>query len=373
MEDNYLRAINDSIIDKFWEVNNNNILLNKPKYEQNKEPEISIIVLIFNQANCIHRCLRSIQNQSLKNIEIIIVDDCSLDNSTETIEMYQKEDPRIILIKHDCNEGKIKSRSDGARKAKGKYITFIDGDDSFIHKDILQNCLNIAKLVNIDVIDFKIAVYIHRRFITILNTYNEINNIKDRIIYQPELKTKFISLIERDNVRGTPNRNICAKLIKNKLFKKVLYNIGTKFTEDYINHYEDTLMVVSLFQSANSLYLMKERGYYYFCDKCSNKLEVMKIKKCKKKEVIKGMDPIKYLNFLIDKTKDTKLETKLLYSEIISIDYYMNMTFFINHNFDMIYNVLDKTLKRRYLSEFQKEKIKKLKIKLLNKEKSIHK
>ena len=287
--------------------------------------------------------------------------------------MYQKEDPRIILIKHDCNEGKIKSRSDGAKKAKGKYITFIDGDDSFAHKDILQNSLNIAKLVNIDVIEFKIAIYKNRRFIAILNNYGGINNIKDRIIYQPELKTKFISLIEGDNVRGIPNRNICAKLIKNDIFKKALNNIGTKFTEDYMNNYEDTLMVVSLFQSANSYYLMKERGYNYFRDEHVNKLEIMKGKKCKNKDVIKGMDPIKYLNFLIDKTKDTKLETKLLYSEIISVDFYTNMTFFINHNFDMIYNVLDKALKRRYLSEFQKEKIKKLKMKLLNKEKSIHK
>ena len=58
---------------------------------------------MYNQAHCIYKGLRSVQNQSLKNIEIIIIDDCSEDNSTDVIKEYQKEDPRIILIIHDAN------------------------------------------------------------------------------------------------------------------------------------------------------------------------------------------------------------------------------------------------------------------------------
>ena len=105
---------------------------------------------IYNQAHCIYKGLRSVQNQSLKNIEIIIIDDCSEDNSTEVIKEYQKEDPRIILILHDTNEGEIKSRTDGIRKAKGKYITIIDGDDALIHKDILKDSFFIAKKGKLD-------------------------------------------------------------------------------------------------------------------------------------------------------------------------------------------------------------------------------
>ena len=62
-------------------------------------------------------------------------------NSLDIIKEYQKYDKRILLISHDSNEGTIKSRTDGIRKAKGKYITIIDGDDSLIHKDILKNSL----------------------------------------------------------------------------------------------------------------------------------------------------------------------------------------------------------------------------------------
>ena len=61
------------------------------------------------------------------------------------IEKFQTEDERIILISHDINEGAIKSRTDGIRKAKGKYITIIDGDDALIHENILKNSFYIAQ------------------------------------------------------------------------------------------------------------------------------------------------------------------------------------------------------------------------------------
>ena len=121
----------------FREINCKNILLNNMHFSKNEDPYISVIITIYNQANCFHCALRSVQNQSLKNIEIIIVDDCSLDNSTEIIEKFMQEDNRIIYLKHESNDGKIKSRTDGVKIAKGKYITIIDGDDSLSNEFIL--------------------------------------------------------------------------------------------------------------------------------------------------------------------------------------------------------------------------------------------
>ena len=130
------------IFDEFRKINCDNKLLEENiKFKKSWFPDVSIIITIYNQAEYIHKVLRSVQNQSLKNIEIIFIDDCSLDNSLEIIKEYQKEDERIILISHDTNEGEIKSRTDGIRKSKGKYITIIDGDDALIHKDILKNSL----------------------------------------------------------------------------------------------------------------------------------------------------------------------------------------------------------------------------------------
>ena len=136
----------------FREINCKNILLDKTHYLKSDNPYVSVIITIYNQANCLHCALRSVQNQSLKNIEIIIVDDCSLDNSTEIIEKFMKEDNRIIYLKHESNDGKIKSRTDGVKIAKGKYITIIDGDDSLSNEFILYNCFAIAKLADLHII-----------------------------------------------------------------------------------------------------------------------------------------------------------------------------------------------------------------------------
>ena len=126
-------------IKEFRDINSNNELIEKNNFKKCSYPDVSIIITMYNQAHCIHKGIRSVQNQSIKNIEIIIVDDCSQDNGTDIIREFKKKDKRIILISHDMNEGEIKSRSDGIRKAKGKYITIIDGDDALIHKNILKN------------------------------------------------------------------------------------------------------------------------------------------------------------------------------------------------------------------------------------------
>ena len=87
-----------------------------------------------------------------------------------------------------------------------------------------------------------------------------IDSIHNRIIYQPELKYKFIKLQKKDKFWNYLNRNIVSKIIKNKLFKQVLDFISSKYTEDYILTFEDTIMSVSLFILSNSYYLTKEPG-----------------------------------------------------------------------------------------------------------------
>ena len=94
-------SITKDEMNEFRNINSNNKLIENNNFEKSSYPDVSIIMTMYNQAHCIHKGIRSIQNQSLKNIEIIIVDDCSQDNGTDVIKEFQKEDPRIILISHD--------------------------------------------------------------------------------------------------------------------------------------------------------------------------------------------------------------------------------------------------------------------------------
>ena len=111
------------------------------------------------------------------------------DNFLEIIKTFQKEDEKIILISHCSNEGTIKSRADGLRKATGKYINIIDGNDAFIHKDILKNSFFIAQKVNLDVGKFRALRYIDGKSEANVYDYNPLN-VKG-ILYQPELRTKY--------------------------------------------------------------------------------------------------------------------------------------------------------------------------------------
>ena len=340
-------------IQKFLSINSKNILIDREKYKRNNNPDISIIVTMYNQGHYIHKCLRSIQNQSLKNIEIIIIDDCSLDNSTDIIESYQKEDNRIILVKHESNEGKIKSRTDGIKIAKGKYITIIDGDDAFIHNNILFNSLYISNLANLDIVEFKCSLYRNGTFKGIINNYNELKITN--LVYQPELRTKFLYT----GIRAQ-SRNICFKLIKNEIFQKALIYIGQKYTEDYIQVYEDTIMAIAIIQIAESYYLMNQVGYYYSKDEFPTRLPILKNKKCKPNRKIKKIGQLKLLQFLAEKTKNNKNEKQMLYREMIFFHYFTNFSKYIE---DMN-NLYDIMINSKYISTKQKEKIKLFKVQL---------
>ena len=253
--------LNIKIFDEFRKINSENKLIeDKFAFKKSNNPDITVIMTMYNQAHCIYKGLRSVQNQSLKNIEIIIIDDCSEDNSTEVIKEYQKEDPRIILIAHDTNEGEIKSRTDGIRKAKGKYITIIDGDDALLHKDILKNSFFIAQKGKLDAVEFPAMIYYKGRARFVMYDYSKKN--VSYIIHQPDLRTKFIEKINNENEYILGNTLIWGKLIKKELFKKVLKYIGHEFTDDYLNESEDVIMAVGVFHLAKSYYIMKEIGYY---------------------------------------------------------------------------------------------------------------
>ena len=179
-----------------------------------------------------------------------------------------------------------------------------------------------------------------------------------------------VSFEEKDSVEGFSNRNIVAKLIKTEIFKKVLEYIGPKYTEDFILEYEDTIMSVSLFHIANSFYNIKEFGYYYAKNECEEPFQTLNFKKCKPKNfrINNELDPIKYLNFLLDIYKGKEIEKYLLYKELISIDYYKQLKSFISNNFSYVYLILDKINKYNLNYKERKYRISNIKDKLVQRE-----
>lgn len=107
-------------------------------------PKVSIIVPIYNSEKYMNKCIESILNQTLTEIEIILVNDGSTDNSGKIIDNYAKKDKRIKVI-HQENSGPSVARNKGINIAKGKYIGFVDSDDyieSTMYEELYKNANN---------------------------------------------------------------------------------------------------------------------------------------------------------------------------------------------------------------------------------------
>ncbi len=92
-------------------------------------PNVSVIVPVYNVEPYLRRCLESLIHQTLKDIEIIVINDCSTDGSLEILKEYAKQDERIKLIDLPVNQGAAVARNKGLEAASGEYLGFIDPDD----------------------------------------------------------------------------------------------------------------------------------------------------------------------------------------------------------------------------------------------------
>lgn len=127
------------------------------------EPQVSILVAIYNIDKFIGKCIKSILSQDYKNLEIILVDDCSTDNSGKICDDFARLDSRVLVTHHVTNTRQSGVRNTGLSKAHGEYIVFVDGDDwlapdfvSYMLKVITATKAEMAiNLVNFTTRDYK--------------------------------------------------------------------------------------------------------------------------------------------------------------------------------------------------------------------------
>lgn len=113
-------------------------------------PAVSLVVAVHNIAPYLGACMDSLVNQTLKNIEIIAVNDYSTDNSLEILKSYAEKDPRIIIIDNEVNIKTAATRNRGIERATGEYVGFIDGDD-YIDANFCEVLYNLAKETGADI------------------------------------------------------------------------------------------------------------------------------------------------------------------------------------------------------------------------------
>jgi len=280
-------------IKKYYDLCNKGILINKKIFKISKNPKISIVSTVYNNEKFIQRFLRSIQNQFFDDIEIILIDDHSKDNSVKIINDCQKEDKRILLIKQKFNKGTLISRNIGVLKSKGDYIIIPDSDD-ILSNDILKKSYITAKRKKCELIRFNFYFKNH------IDINNKIFNIHNNPIYKPKLNN-FI--FYGFGYLRLHDFNICNKFIKRELFIRTLNNINIFYLNQYMIYFEDGFINYALNRNANSLYLLNNLGYFYINNKQSSTNTVNKNLELK--------CFLLYLKYIFDNSKNNPYEKKI--------------------------------------------------------------
>ncbi len=255
------------------------------------EYKVSVIVPVYKVEKYLKQCLDSIINQTLKEIEIILIDDNSPDNCGEICDEYSKKDSRVKVI-HKQNEGLGLTRNLGMEISKGKYIGFVDSDD-YIKKDMYEKLYNIAEKYNAEV------VY-SSDFFRVNNAGKEIKIQKKNVVEREYCDEEVVNELLPNIISAPPNYkqdevigvSVWKALYKNGVLKE--HNIRFHSERVYIS--EDAIFQIELLVHIKKAVVIPYMGYYYRKNQQSlsmkyqsNRFEMVKILYKKQLELVNDM------------------------------------------------------------------------------------
>ena len=336
------------------------------KYKKYKNPKISIISPIYNRERYIQRFLKMVNHQNFNNLEIILVDDYSKDNSIKLIEEYKIIDERITLIKNKKNKGTFVSRNIGVLFSKGKYLFLPDSDD-IINKNILKLCYKYAEKYKYEIIRYK--MYKGNGLIPTNNEANKINNQLEEIsINQPELSTY---MFYGNNELQIIDYYIYNKFIKKEIFSKTLNSLNNFYFNMYITLWEDTIISFMIYRTAESFFFLKRIGYYYV----KNSQSITK--NISTNSSLRILFIFFLLKLIFENSKNSKYEKDMANFAFTEFNQYYNIEYTISNFFFKPFFILWKDIINMYLNSIfitkdNKIKLLSLKKKIEDKIKIIH-
>ena len=228
--------------------------------------QVSIVLTVYNVEPYIRQCLDSIINQTFKDIEIILVNDCSTDNSVQIVKEYQQKDSRIILLNMPTNQGISKARNEGMRIATGKYMVFADPDD-WVRKDYIEFLFNNIEKNDYDVFSAGFISYNNKTSKYTQNKYSllttKCKNNKFLILFPSIICCTWSKIYRRDFLL---KNNLSFSLKKRDdcffFYELILANPKIIFNNEPIYFYrierEDSLTYSSYHKIHNIIVLIKE-------------------------------------------------------------------------------------------------------------------
>lgn len=204
--------------------------------------KVTIIVPIYNAEAYLMRCLESVCNQTHKNLEIILINDGSTDDSLSICQKYEKYDSRIIVISKE-NEGQGKARNIGLDMARGQYVVFVDSDD-YIHLQMVEMLLKVAQKYEADIVQCFIQEVYDEKY----SNTSTIGLLEENLRFEEASEERILCCYTEDI---TP---------VNKIFKRDLF-LQNRFPEGMI--YEDKHLMFRLRHIAQKVVYLDIPLYYY--------------------------------------------------------------------------------------------------------------
>lgn len=219
---------------------------------------VSIVIPVYNVEKYLNRCVRSVINQTYKQLEIILVDDGSPDSCPRMCDEWQQKDSRIKVI-HKNNQGLGMARNTGLDNAKGNYVCFVDSDD-YIDKDTIETSLKAALDNDADIVVYGIKTVNNEGQIV----KSEVPKSDKYVFYGQEIINELVpnmlSVDYSSTRRLDCGMSMCELLISMEL---IINNKWRMVSErDIIS--EDFYSLISLYSYTNSVVIIP-RNFYYYC------------------------------------------------------------------------------------------------------------
>lgn len=214
---------------------------------------ITVVVPVYNSARYLDRCIQSIIKQTYKNIEVILINDGSIDESLKICLKYEKKDNRIKVINKE-NSGVSCTRNIGIEASRGDYIVFVDSDD-FLKYDMIE------KLVGVQLMSKNNITFCGFNTIDYMGNSKKVNIEKSLSIEIEEFFKKYIHVFFE---------NILILPLWNKIFElSVIKNNNIKFKEDF-SMFEDTIFILEYLNNVKGISYINETLYNY----CANQQSI---------------------------------------------------------------------------------------------------
>lgn len=213
-------------------------------------PKVSVCIPVYNVEQYISRCIESVLSQSLKDIEIIVVDDCSPDKSMEIVRKYADNDSRIKIVEHDVNHGLMIARRTGYMAALGDFITFCDSDDT-LAEGALEKLYSAAIVENADIVS-GIIQYVPNK--------GSIYLWPNKMSYGTDRVSVYKSLLNNEC-----GHNLCSRLFRRDLLHNYLYQ-----TFEGATNGEDGILFYQIVDNASKIIAIDSIVYVYYQNMASS-------------------------------------------------------------------------------------------------------